>query len=320
MAGYIPTNMAGGFSYTPVSYQYGANSQVIAGGLNFNLPLSEVAQFTNAALTFASTNSQNAQGFLTGVIGQAQGNLGAAVSQSATYGSQAFNQASNIQDNAISKFFKGSGCFITTAVMSSAGKPDDCPELQALRSFRDNVLMQSETGKALVQKYYDTAPAIVAGINALSNAASIYNQLHNNYIRPALQQIAAGNPAAATDTYTAMVHVAAGLAGVDLNAPVATPTPAPVVDTMSPVAASEPAAPVVTEPVALVPEGATVTSVVESLAPIATALIPGAGPTIAIVEEAVKLEPVAEPLIMAAVHGLEDAAAGLMHLFDHKAP
>ena len=31
-------------------------------------------------------------------------------------------------------------CFITTAVCAQSGKPDDCPELAAFRSFRDSYL------------------------------------------------------------------------------------------------------------------------------------------------------------------------------------
>jgi hypothetical protein len=303
MAGYVPSTIPGGIQYTPVSYTYGQTSQSIGGGFSFNLPFESVAAFTNAGLEYANQNSASAKSFLTGVIGQAQGNLGAAVSQSATYGNQAFNTAANIQDNAISKFFKGSGCFITTAVMTAAGAPDDCPELQALRAFRDNVLMTTDTGKALVQAYYDHAPAIVAGINALTNAASIYNQLHNNFIRPAIQQIAAGNHANATDTYVSMVMTAAKLAGV------AAPAPAAIVEPAA--TAPEVAAPI-PAPIDTLSE---VTNVVKQLAPLATALIPGAGPAIAIAEEVAATAPIVEPLFMEAIHSLGNAAASLEHLF-----
>ena len=75
MAGFIPTDVAGGFKYTPVSYSYGANSQVISGGLSFDMPLSTVATFTNTAMQFSQDNSKNAQGFFAGIFGKAQENL-----------------------------------------------------------------------------------------------------------------------------------------------------------------------------------------------------------------------------------------------------
>lgn len=55
---------------------------------------------------------------------------------------------------------KGSGCFITTAVCHHRGLHDDCYELQLLRAFRDNQLMQTPEGKALVERYYQEAPSI----------------------------------------------------------------------------------------------------------------------------------------------------------------
>jgi hypothetical protein len=55
---------------------------------------------------------------------------------------------------------KGSGRFITTAACEYRGLPDDCYELQVLRSFRDNYLMQTPEGEALVARYYSEAPVI----------------------------------------------------------------------------------------------------------------------------------------------------------------
>ncbi len=39
-------------------------------------------------------------------------------------------------------------CFITTAVCAQSGKPDDCPELAAFRSFRDSYLSPNPMGPA----------------------------------------------------------------------------------------------------------------------------------------------------------------------------
>jgi len=57
---------------------------------------------------------------------------------------------------------KESGCFITTAACHFRGLPDDCHELEQLRLFRDNHLMKTPEGKALVDRYYLEAPEIAA--------------------------------------------------------------------------------------------------------------------------------------------------------------
>lgn len=55
---------------------------------------------------------------------------------------------------------EGSGCFITTAVCSHRGLPDDCYELTVLRKFRDDYLLSSNEGSTLVSQYYKSAPDI----------------------------------------------------------------------------------------------------------------------------------------------------------------
>ena len=55
---------------------------------------------------------------------------------------------------------KKSGCFITTTVCEFKGLPDDCLELRTMRAFRDQHLLKSSAGQALVAQYYAIAPAI----------------------------------------------------------------------------------------------------------------------------------------------------------------
>lgn len=219
MAGYIPTNLPGGFQYSPVSYKYGSTGQDITGGLSFSLPLETVAGFTNASLTFASNNSANAQGFLTGVIGQAQGNVGAAIKQSADIGQGMYDKGLKVQEGAIKKFYKQSFCFITTAVTKAAGKPDDCWELQTLRTFRDEVLRVTAEGEALVKQYYDVAPSIVEALEAHGDKATVYNKLLQLFIYPALSAIGCGENEKATEIYTGLVHFAAALVGIEVPQP-----------------------------------------------------------------------------------------------------
>jgi hypothetical protein len=57
---------------------------------------------------------------------------------------------------------KSSGCFISTAACHFRGLPDDCYELQLLRSFRDEYLIKTPEGESLVARYYLEAPEIAA--------------------------------------------------------------------------------------------------------------------------------------------------------------
>jgi len=72
---YIPTDIAGGFKYTPVSFSFGNTAQQINGGYSFDLPLATVATFTNAALDFNANNTNANRGFLANVIATSQGNV-----------------------------------------------------------------------------------------------------------------------------------------------------------------------------------------------------------------------------------------------------
>ena len=57
-------------------------------------------------------------------------------------------------------------CFLTTACCEVVGLPDDCFELTALRRFRDRVMRASPAGRRDVERYYRTAPAILAAMAA----------------------------------------------------------------------------------------------------------------------------------------------------------
>lgn len=97
-----------------------------------------------------------------------------------------------------------SRCYITTAVCHSLGMDDDCAELQALRAYRDEILLRSDDGRKDVARYYATAPAIVARINATPDAGSVYSELYRADIVPALQAIADSDHAKANAIYRAM--------------------------------------------------------------------------------------------------------------------
>ena len=59
----------------------------------------------------------------------------------------------------------GGGCFLTEAVVGHRGiEADDGPTLTALRTFRDGYMRETAKRRALVARYYEIAPRIVAAI------------------------------------------------------------------------------------------------------------------------------------------------------------
>lgn len=99
----------------------------------------------------------------------------------------------------------GSGCFITTACVTSKGLPDDCHELQVLRNFRDAYVASQPNGQELIGEYYRTAPLIVERINRLDNAGELYGALFQD-IKKAVDFIEQKNEAAAFALYCNVVN------------------------------------------------------------------------------------------------------------------
>ena len=106
----------------------------------------------------------------------------------------------------IANGFKKKLCYITTAVCEHNNKPDDCYELTALRNYRDNYLMKTDNGKALVEEYYEIAPGIVTIINMQQNADEIYRQINKDYLTPCIHHIEAGENDKCCDLYMQMVR------------------------------------------------------------------------------------------------------------------
>lgn len=72
----------------------------------------------------------------------------------------------------------GGGCFLTSACVEYLGKADDCEELTALKSFRDNYMKSTKEGNALVKRYYEIAPEIVERINASDKKETYYQYIY----------------------------------------------------------------------------------------------------------------------------------------------
>lgn len=97
-------------------------------------------------------------------------------------------------------------CYITTAMCRDTGKPDDCAELQSLRKYRDEVMLNDSDGRNLIKEYYLKAPKIVSLINQEPNHYQIYQMLRERYITPAANAADAGENAKVLELYKAMVE------------------------------------------------------------------------------------------------------------------
>lgn len=95
-----------------------------------------------------------------------------------------------------------SSCFITTAVMCSLGRPDDCIELNVLRRFRDDYML----GTRDLATYYLMAPKIVDAINAQPDSCKIWEEVYTRHIQPAISAAQAGASAQAYAIYRNMVE------------------------------------------------------------------------------------------------------------------
>ena len=106
----------------------------------------------------------------------------------------------------IEKGFHRKFCYITTAVCTTQGKPDDCYELTLLRDYRDGYLASLEDGEQLITKYYDVAPTIVRHINERSDSDQIYNQIWEDYLSPCIHLIEDGQNEECKVLYMQMVY------------------------------------------------------------------------------------------------------------------
>ncbi len=117
---------------------------------------------------------------------------------------------SNIQAagyDSLKEGFRRKLCYITTAVCEGLQKPQDCYELQVLKSYRDGYLSGREQGDALIARYYDMAPTIVKRINKKKESRAIYEDLYRTYISPCIRLIEEGENEACLKKYEEMVEV-----------------------------------------------------------------------------------------------------------------
>ncbi|WP_194757503.1 CFI-box-CTERM domain-containing protein [Aliidiomarina indica] len=99
-----------------------------------------------------------------------------------------------------------SECFLTTATVHCIGLADNCWELETLRGFRDNFLLQNSEGRALVSEYYDIAPAIVEAVNRRSDSQWQWLKTYWTGILPTALLVKAGMHTTAQRLYHRMVR------------------------------------------------------------------------------------------------------------------
>ena len=92
-------------------------------------------------------------------------------------------------------------CFITTAVCEDSGLPDDCRELTVLRAFRDRHMKSSPARLAMLARYYQDAPDVVAKINFSAHRSETYAMLRDRFINPAVQAAESGDDLLAEQLY-----------------------------------------------------------------------------------------------------------------------
>ena len=99
------------------------------------------------------------------------------------------NQIGVSSFSAINGGFRKGLCYITTATLNSLNKPDDCYELSLLRNYRDEYLLSTQEGNAIVEEYYNIAPTIVKKIDRNADAAAIYQNIWSDYLSPCVRLI-----------------------------------------------------------------------------------------------------------------------------------
>ncbi len=103
--------------------------------------------------------------------------------------------------------FKSGWCYITTAVCESQNMPDDCYELNLLRDYRDQYLLnETVDGEEIVKEYYNVAPTIVKRINKRSDSKAVYESIYSQHIKQCIALIEKDSKEECKEVYSNMVE------------------------------------------------------------------------------------------------------------------
>lgn len=107
----------------------------------------------------------------------------------------------------------GCCCYLTSACVRHMGLATDGEELTVLRAFRDGFMSETRERRALVGRYYDGAPRIVAALDGSADAGALYGVVYGE-ITTCVGLLREGNRVAAMERYIQAVEaLSSGLLG-----------------------------------------------------------------------------------------------------------
>ena len=76
-----------------------------------------------------------------------------------------------------------SGCFLTTACCEYKELPDDCHELEVMRTLRDKYILKQSYGEEIIRDYYAEAPTIVERIRQSKDSTIILESIYQQIVK-----------------------------------------------------------------------------------------------------------------------------------------
>ncbi len=76
------------------------------------------------------------------------------------------------------KTLPSDACLLATACLEAKALPNNCPQLSAMRAFRDEYVRNLPDGEQIISEYYTIAPQIIEGIEQSENPKEVYAVLY----------------------------------------------------------------------------------------------------------------------------------------------
>lgn len=122
--------------------------------------------------------------------------------------SQGYSSDRNYSSSSYTSYSGSDWCFITTAACLALHETKDCEQLNVLRRFRDeHILNDGSDGNDLVKEYYRIGPIIVSHIEREVNPYILYQELWKNFILPSYDEIVKEKWDDAKKCYISMVKM-----------------------------------------------------------------------------------------------------------------
>lgn len=109
------------------------------------------------------------------------------------------------------------GCYLTTAMCEVLGFDDHCEILETLRNYRDEYMMNTDFGLALLHDYNTVGPKIADKIHEDEEQVNIAITMLNSYIKPAIAFINKNDNETALMVYETMTLDLMDYYGLDYN-------------------------------------------------------------------------------------------------------